>query len=95
MAGLKDREKKHVTPTETTIINMMETTKRKPGRPRVKPEGEYKKINIAVPIEVYNQMVIAKFKFSDNMTEYVNAVIQKDLSENMELYEQIQKLLSK
>ena len=95
MAGLRDREKKHVTPTETTIINMMETTKRKPGRPKVKPDGEYKTINISVPLELYNQMTIAKLKYNDNLTEYVNAVIQRDLSENMELYEQIRELLSK
>lgn len=76
-------------------VQPVSQTKKKPGRPKVKPDGEYKTINISVPLELYNQMTIAKLKYNDNLTEYVNAVIQKDLSENMELYEQIRNLLSK
>ena len=75
------------TPTQTTV------DKPKVGRPKVK-EGDYKKINIAVPVEVYDQMEVAKLKYGNSLTAYVNAVVRADLEANYEQYLKIQTILN-
>lgn len=66
--------------------------KRKPGRPKVKTE-DCKTVNIAIPISRLEQMEIAKLKYGDNLTKYINEVIAKDLTENMDTYQQIYDIL--
>lgn len=67
--------------------------KKKVGRPKVKVE-ETKTINIAVPVSVIEKINIAKCKYHDNLTEYVNAVINADLANNMKEYQKIYNMLN-
>lgn len=67
--------------------------KKKTGRPKVK-EGEYKTINISVPVDVLKLMEVAKLKYGNNLTAYVNAVIKTDLDENYKKYEQLHKIIN-
>lgn len=62
------------------------------GRKKVKTEPE-KVINIAVPVSLYDSMNIAKLKYNNNLTAYVNDLIQKDISKNLDTYKEIQRLL--
>lgn len=62
------------------------------GRKKTKIEPE-KVINIAVPVSLYDQMNIAKLKYNNNLTAYVNDLIQKDISKNLDTYKEIQRLL--
>lgn len=67
--------------------------KKKTGRPKVK-EGEYKTINISVPVDVLKKMEVAKLKYGNNLTAYVNAVIKADLDANYDKYVELQTLLN-
>ena len=67
-------------------------SKGKVGRPKTKTE-DCKTINIAIPLSVLAKMEIAKSKYGDNLTKYVNEVVTKDLDANMETYQQIYDLL--
>ncbi len=71
----------------------VQKTKKKTGRPKIK-EGEYKTINISVPVSMLEQMEVAKLKHGNNLTAYVNAVIRADLNANYEKYLQLQELLN-
>lgn len=62
------------------------------GRPKVKTE-DCKTVNIAIPISRLEQMEIAKLKYGDNLTKYINEVIAKDLADNMDTYQQIYDML--
>ena len=68
-------------------------SKKKTGRPKVK-KGEYKTINISVPVDVLKLMEVAKLKYGNNLTAYVNAVIKADLDANYEKYQQLQELMN-
>ena len=63
------------------------------GRPKVK-EGEFKTINISVPVDMLAKMDVAKLKYGNNLTAYVNAVIEADLDANFEKYLQLQALMN-
>ncbi len=67
--------------------------RKKTGRPKVK-HGEYKTINISVPVEMLNQMEVAKLKYGNNLTAYVNAVIRADLEMNYQKYLQLQEIMN-
>lgn len=67
--------------------------KKKAGRPKIK-EGEYKTINISIPVPVLEQMEVAKLKYGNNLTAYVNAVIKADLDKNYEKYLQLQTIIN-
>lgn len=69
------------------------TERKKAGRPKTKTEP-CKTINVAVPVSVMEQIEIAKAKYHGNLTEYVNAVIAKDLKQNMTEYQKISDLLN-
>lgn len=71
----------------------VQKTKKKTGRPKVK-EGEYKTINISVPVSLLEQMEVAKLKYGNNLTAYVNAVIKADLNANYDKYLQLQEILN-
>lgn len=66
-------------------------TGNKVGRPK-KKIGEYKTINIAVPIELLEQIQMASKCKSMSMTEYVNDAIRQDLERNGKTYDAITKL---
>lgn len=67
---------------------------KKPGRPKVKTE-ETKTINIAIPISLMKDINIAKCKYHDNLTEYINAVVRADLDANMKEYQKINNYLKR
>ena len=75
------------------VQNIPQKEKKKTGRPKVK-EGEYKTINISVPVPVLEKMEVAKLKYGNNLTAYVNAVILADLEANYEKYVTIQEALN-
>ena len=62
--------------------------KKKTGRPKTKTEPT-KTINIAVPVSVLEKMEIAKVCYSNNQTQYINKLIEKDLEANFDTYKQI------
>jgi len=70
-----------------------QNAKKKVGRPKEKTEPE-KTINISVPVSVLEKMHIAKLKYQNNLTKYVNAVIKADLDKNFEKYLDLQKILN-
>lgn len=59
--------------------------KKKVGRPKTKTE-ECKTVNIAIPISLLEQVNVAKKIYNDNMTLYINKLIERDLEENSEKY---------
>ena len=58
---------------------------KKVGRPKVK-QGEFKTINIAVPVEILNKLKNIKEVYRGNLTLYINKLIEKDLNENYDKY---------
>lgn len=56
-----------------------------PGRPRTKTEDE-KIINIAVPVSIYEKMNLAKLQYNNNLTLYINTLIEQDLTKNLDKY---------
>lgn len=93
----KDPHSTTAKPEETAAPAAVQTeepkAKKKTGRPKVK-EGEYKTINIAVPVPVLEQMEVAKLKYGSNLTAYVNAVIKADLDANYGKYLELQEILN-
>lgn len=75
------------TPTET------KNKKKKIGRPKIK-EGEYRTVNISVPVHILEQMEVAKLKYGNNLTAYVNSIIKADLDNNYDNYLELQKLIN-
>lgn len=56
----------------------------KGGRPS---NGEVKKLSLAIPVEFYDGVETgAALFFKGNKTAYINALIKKDLEENLEKY---------
>lgn len=78
---------KNQNPAEKLARSAAAQDKNKGGRPRTKTEP-CKVINIAVPESVYANMNIAKMCYGNNMTLYVNRLIEKDLEANQEEYKQ-------
>lgn len=63
-------------------------SKGKVGRPKTKIE-DTKTINIAVPISTLDKINEVKVCFSNNLTQYINKLIEKDLDSNYENYKNI------
>lgn len=63
-------------------------TKRKVGRPRTKTE-ETKTINIAVPVSVLEKLDTVKVCYCNNLTQYINKLIEKDIEANYDNYKHI------
>lgn len=61
--------------------------KKRVGRPRT--AGDVKKIVVAIPVDVLEKVNVAKICYEGNMTKYINTLIERDLEENKEKYEQI------
>ena len=89
---------KSTAPKADTVEEIIEWNKlnnnnrKKVGRPKVK-DGEYKTINIAIPVDILQKMEVAKLKYGNNMTTYVNAVIKADLDENYDKYLEIKTII--
>lgn len=84
-------KKETVAAVQTKIES--ESTKGKVGRPKVKTEPT-KTINIAVPVSLMEKVEIAKCKYNNNLTEYINAIIRADIEANMDKYNQLYELLN-
>lgn len=66
------------------------TSNGKGGRPS---NGDVKRISLSIPIEIYEQMEYGATLFhKGNKTAYINALIKKDLAENLEKYKEFQKI---
>ena len=63
-------------------------TKRKVGRPKTKTE-ETKTINIAVPVSVLEKLDTVKVCYGNNLTQYINKLIEKDIEANYDNYNHI------
>ena len=63
-------------------------TKRKVGRPKTKTE-ETKTINIAVPVSVLEKLDTVKVCYGNNLTQYINKLIEKDVEANYDNYKHI------
>ena len=92
------RAVKSAEPT-TNITAPEETTKKTVGRPPLDPDGKKKKdytktVNIAIPLDTLDKIQIAKVKYGDNLTKYINALIEKDLEVNFESYKTIYDMLN-
>lgn len=68
-------------------------SKRKVGRPKTKTE-ETKTINIAVPISVLEKMDVAKVCYGNNLTGYINKLIEKDMEIHYDEYVNINNSLN-
>lgn len=71
-----------------------DATKRKVGRPRTKTEPT-KTINIAVPVSVLTKLDTVKLCYGNNLTLYVNKLIEKDIEANYDSYLHIADSLSR
>lgn len=58
------------------------------GRPKTK-KGNYKTINIAVEESIMEKLNIAKVCYGNNLTHYINKLIEKDMEENYDNYKHI------
>lgn len=91
--GLKKPEKNKVENVQKENDTAKNTTYLKKekkatlGRPRTKTEDE-KIINIAIPLSVYKKMNLAKLQYNNNLTLYINSLIERDLDENLEKYKE-------
>lgn len=78
-------QKENYAATNTT--DTKKEKKKTIGRPRTKTEEE-KIINIAIPLSVYKKMNLAKLQYNNNLTLYINSLIERDLDENLERYKE-------
>ena len=62
--------------------------KGKVGRPKTKTE-ETKTINIAVPVSVLEKLDTVKVCYGNNLTQYINKLIEKDIEANYDNYKHI------
>ena len=80
-------------------VTKVETQKKQVGRPPLDPDGKKKKdytktVNVAIPLDTLEKIQIAKVKYGDNLTKYINAIIEKDLEANFESYKTIYDMLN-
>ena len=85
--------------TVTTPAPVEAAPKKAVGRPPLDPEGKKKKeytktVNVAIPLDTLEKIQIAKVKYGDNLTKYINALIEKDLEANFESYQAIYNMLN-
>lgn len=92
MAKKEDFTSNVKTNPRTVNVEEEEKPKKKVGRPKSKPEGNYKTINIAVHEDKMPKIEIAKLKHGNNLTQYINDLIDQDLATNYEKYVEFEKL---
>lgn len=78
---------------DTPIVEDESKKKGKGGRKKTKLEP-HTTINISIPTRILEQIEIAKCKYHNNMTEYINVLIQADLEKNMEKYKELYDLIN-
>lgn len=93
------RNVKPIEPTAEVKAPEEAATKKSVGRPPLDPDGKKKKdytktVNIAIPLDTLEKIQIAKVKYGDNLTKYINALIEKDLEANYENYKTIYDMLN-
>lgn len=75
--------------TTNELKQNKETVKRrKVGRPKTKIE-DTKTINIAVPVSVLDKLNVIKICYGNNLTQYINQLIKKDIDANYGNYKNI------
>jgi len=79
---------------ESPKIAVEPKEKKRVGRPKVKTE-ETKTINIAVPVSVLEKLDTVKICYNNNLTLYINKLIEKDIESNYEKYSEIANSLNK
>ena len=62
-------------------------TKRK-GRPKTKTEAT-RTINVAIPVSMLEKIDTAKICYGNNLTLYINKLIERDIDANYENYKNI------
>ena len=73
----------------------IEPTKNKGGRPKTRTEP-VKIANIAIPESVYSKVSdYALSIYNNNLTEYINALIRKDLEKNLKKYKEVVEVLNR
>jgi post-segregation antitoxin (ccd killing protein) len=80
--------------TEPKEVGKKSAGKRKPGRPTIDGSGRKKKdytktINVAVPLDLLEKADVAKVCYSNNLTEYINKLIERDIETNYDSYKRI------
>lgn len=75
---------------EDRSSEMKTVRRRSPGRPS---KGEVRKISLSIPVEVYEGVELASYFFKGNVTEYINTVIRRDLSRNLEKYREFRAMM--
>lgn len=73
--------------------------KKKAGRRPTDPDGRKKKeytknVNVAIHLDTFAKMEIAKAKYGNNITKYINTLVEKDLEANYETYKNIYDILN-
>ena len=92
---------KEVPTVEVEKITKIENDpdKKNAGRPLTNPEKGRKKdytrtINIAIDKDLLEKVNIAKAKYKDNITLYINTLIEKDLEANYDSYVTLYRMLN-
>lgn len=84
--GINKQQPETIKVTDTVIQE--DKPKRKVGRPKTRKE-ETKTVNVAIPVSVLEQIDVAKCKYGNSLTAYINAVVAADLKENFSKYKTI------
>ena len=83
-SGAIDATVKPVQDIEKSAEQDKTESKNKGGRPSA---GEVKRISLAIPAELFDGVETgASLFYKGNKTAYINALIKKDLEENLETY---------
>lgn len=78
------------TKKEEAAVNKPAAKESKVGRPS---KGEVKKITLAIPVELLEDIDVAAMFHKGNKTAYINNLIKKDLEENLEKYKEFKKMM--
>lgn len=90
-------EPKQIKSQKQTIKNQTEKPTEEPkkvGRTKTKVEGT-KTVNIAIAPDTLEKINVAKICYHNNMTEYINTLIQRDLEQNFKEYQTIVNTLNR
>ena len=80
---------------EKAVSAAIEPVKNKGGRPKTRTEP-VKIANIAIPESVYSKVSdYALSIYNSNLTEYINALIRKDLEKNLKKYKEVVEVLNR
>lgn len=77
---------------EAAVNQSVVKEKNKAGRPS---KGEVKKISLAIPTELLEDIEIAAIFYKGNKTAYINSLIKQDLEANLEKYKEFKSMLER